>query len=104
MDKIFAEKFKELQAGYLNKLKENFSSFKALLNENPLNIKEIYSRVHTISGTAGMYEMSDLSTTSIEFEVYLKPIKEDPHCVNAEELKNKFSNYLDKIEKMIVGD
>lgn len=104
MDKAFEEKFKELQAGYLNKLKENLPSFRALLNDNPLNIKEIYSRVHTISGTAGMYEMSDLSITSIDFEVYLKPIKEDPHSANMEELKNKFSNYLDKIEKIIVGD
>lgn len=104
MDKTFEEKFKELQTGYLNKLKENFPSFRALLNENPLNIKEIYSRVHTISGTSGMYEMHDLSKISMDFEAYLKPIKDDPHCVNMEELKNKFANYLDKIEKIIVGD
>lgn len=104
MDKQFEEKFKELQAGYLNKLKENFPSFRALLSENPLNIQEIYSRVHTISGTSGMYEMLDLSNISIDFEIYIKPIKEDPHCANMEEVKNRFSNYLDNIEKIIVGD
>lgn len=104
MDKKFEEKFKELQTGYLTKLKDNFPSFRALLNENPLNVQEIYSRVHTISGTSGMYGMSDLSDISMDFEIYLKPIKEDPHCANMEELKNKFSNYLDKIEKIIVGD
>lgn len=104
MDKTFEEKFKELQTGYLNKLKENFPGFRALLNEVPLNIQEIYSRVHTISGTSGMYEMSDLSNISMDFEAYLKPIKDDPLSANMEELKKKFSNYLDNIEKIIVGD
>lgn len=104
MDKNFEEKFKELQKGYLNKLRENFSSFKALLNENPINIQEVYSRVHTISGTSGMYEISNLSDVSVDFEIYLKPIKENPDSINIEELKNRFSNYLDSIEKIILGD
>lgn len=104
MDKQFEEKFKELQTGYLNKLRENFPSFRALLSENPLNIPEIYSRVHTISGTSGMYEMSDLSDISIDFEIYIKPIKDDPFSANIEELKKKFSDYLDNIEKIIIGD
>lgn len=104
MDKNFEKKFKELQKGYLNKLKENFSGFKALLNENPLDIQEIYSRIHTISGTSGMYELSDLSDISVGFEIYIKPFKENPESMDVEEFKNKFSIYLDSIEKIILGE
>lgn len=104
MDKNFEEKFKELQKGYLNKLRENFSNFKVLLYENPINVQEVYSRVHTISGTSGMYGMYVLSDISTDFEIYLKPIKENPNSLNTEEFKNKFANYLDSIEKIILGD
>lgn len=104
MDKNFEDKFKELQKGYLNKLKENFPSFKALLNETPLSINEIYSRVHTISGTSGMYEIPELSDISVDFEIYLKPIKENPDLVKNEELKDRFSNYLDSIEIVLLGE
>lgn len=104
MDKSFEEKFKELKKGYLDKLKETFPSLKALLYEDPVNIQEIYSRVHTVSGTSGMYEVSDLSDISVEFEIYLKPIKEDIASINIEEFKNRFSNYLDSIERIISGD
>lgn len=104
MDKSFEEKFKELKKAYLDKLRETLPSFKALLYENPMNIQEIYSRVHTISGTSGMYEVSDLSDISVEFEIYLKPIKENLALINIEEFKNRFSNYLDSIEKVILGD
>lgn len=104
MDENFNEKFKELQKGYSNKLKETFPSFKALLNEDAINIQEIYSRVHTISGTSGMYGMSDLGDVSTDFEFYLKPIKENPELINIEEFKNRFSNYLDSIEKIILGE
>lgn len=103
MDNKFEEKFKELRKGYLNKLKTNFPSFKDLLDEDPLNIQEIYSRVHTISGTSGMYEMSDLSAVSVEFEIYLKPINENPDLLKSEELKNKFSSYLDIIEQILLA-
>lgn len=104
MDKNFEEKFKELQKGYLNKLKENFPSFQALLNENPINIQEIYSRVHTISGTSGMYEISDLSDISADFEIYIKPFKENPESMDVEEFKNKFSIYLNSIRNIILGE
>lgn len=104
MNKEFEEKFKELQKGYLNKLKENMQGFKALLHETPFNFQEIYSRVHTISGTSGMYEMPDLSNISIEFEIYIKPIKENPDSADIEEFKTRFSNYLDSIEKLLVGE
>lgn len=104
MDKNFEEKFIELQKGYLNKLRENFPSFKALLNEEPINLQEIYSRVHTISGTSGMYGLSDVSNISTDFEFYLKPLKENPNLVKIEELKNRFLNYLDSIEIVLVGE
>lgn len=104
MDKDFIEKFNVLRKGYLNKLKDNLPSFRALLDENPINIAEIYSRVHTLSGTCGMYELPELSKLSVNFETYIKPIKENPDLINIEEFKNKFVIYLDNIETVILGE
>jgi len=94
-------KLKELCKGYLNKLKGIFLDFSVLIDEEPINIQEVYSKVHTISGTSGMYGLSDLSNTSTEFEIYLKPLKENPESINAKELKNKFSIYLKDIEQIL---
>ena len=91
----------ELRKGYLNKLKDNSPYFKILLDQNPLNVQEIYSIIHTIAGTSGMYGLKDISETSTEFEFYLKPIKDNPDSMQSEELKNKFSNYINRIEKLI---
>lgn len=98
MDKNFEEKFKELRKGYINKLKSSFIEFKALLYENPININEIYSRVHTISGTSGMYGINDVSKLSTEFEIHLKPFKDNLVPINIEELKTNFLNYLESME------
>lgn len=95
------KKLNELKIGYLIKLKTVLSELKALLIAQTLNINEIYSKVHTISGTSGMYGISDLSNASTEFEFYLKPLKENPDSVNINELKNKFSDYIDFLEKTI---
>lgn len=101
MNNDLAKKLKELRIGYLNKLKESYPDFKALAKEEPLNIKEIYSKVHTIAGTSGMYGLKDLSDISTEFEFYLKPIKENPNLIEINEFKDKFSNYLKEIQKII---
>lgn len=104
MNNELAEKLKELRIGYINKLMESFPNMKALLDEDSMNIQEIYSRVHTISGTSGMYGLKDLSELSTEFEFYLKPIKENPDLIEIEEFKNKFSNYLNELHKIILGE
>lgn len=102
MNNELVEKLLELRKGYLNKLKEAFPDFKVLLNNVSINIQELYSKVHTISGTSGMYGLKDLSNASTEFEIYLKPFKENPNAVNIEELKNKLKIYLSDIEKMLL--
>lgn len=104
MDKNFDEEFKELQKRYLNKIRDSLSSFKDLIEESPINIQEIYSRVHAIAGTSGMYELLDLSNISSDFEGYLKPIKENPDSVKIEEFRNKFSSYLVSVEKILLGE
>lgn len=103
MNNDLAEKLKELRNGYLNKLKESYPGIKALMDEEPINIQEIYSKIHTISGTSGMYGIQDLSEASTEFEFYLKPIKENPNSIKINEFKEKFSNYLNELQK-VIGD
>lgn len=101
MNSDLEEKLKELKKEYLNKLKDSFPNFKILLNNEPINIQEIYSKVHTISGTSGMYGLKNLSEASTEFEFYLKPLKENPDTINIEELNNYFLNYIKCLEKTI---
>lgn len=101
MDKNFERKLNELKKGYSNKLKESYPSFKDLLDENPLNVQEIYSRVHSISGTSGMYGLNELSNLSTEFEFYLKSIKENFDSINIEELKIKLSKYLEDLNNLL---
>lgn len=100
MNDDLEKKLKELKKGYLNKLKDTFPEIKILLNNEPINIQEIYSKVHTIAGTSGMYGLKNLSELSTEFEFYLKPIKESPDLIEIEEFKNKFLNYLNELHKI----
>ena len=101
MNNNLEEKLKELKKGYIKKLEVVLSELKTLLTDKNLAINEIYLKVHTISGTSGMYGLKDISEVSTEFEFYLKPIKENPDVANREELKNNFSNYIDFLEKTI---
>ena len=66
MNNNMHDKLKELRRGYLYKLRETFSQFKSLNEENPLNIQEIYMKTHTISGTSGLYGLLDLSEISTD--------------------------------------
>lgn len=101
MNNDLENKLKELKKGYINKLRESIPTFKSLLAEEPININEIYSKVHTISGTSGMYGLKDLSDVSTKFEIYLKPFKDEPNTVDAEILKAKLSDYIDYLEKTV---
>lgn len=99
MNNSLEEKLKELKIGYLKKLESVHSELKTLLLADVVDINEIYSKIHTISGTSGMYGISDLSNVSTEFEFYLKPLRENPDSINIDELKNKFSGFIDFLEK-----
>jgi chemotaxis protein histidine kinase CheA len=106
MNNELENKLKELKKGYLKKLEGVFSEFTVLLESEKIDIEKIYSKVHTISGTSGMYGLNKLSDISTDFEVYLKKLKElakeNINSINQEELKNKFSDYLKNIEENIL--
>ena len=102
MDNNLEIKLKELKKGYLKKLEDMILSFKILLNDNKVNIEELYLKVHTISGTSGMYGLSELSNNSTEFEFYLKPLKEEINSIDMIELKDKLSNFINYIEKVVL--
>lgn len=101
MNNNLEEKIKELRKGYLKKLENILSKFKTLLTDENINIEEIYLQVHTISGTSGIYGITNLSKESTELEFYLKPLRENPGNINIEELKNKFTSYFDCIQEVI---
>lgn len=105
MNKNLEEKLKELRKGYINKLKDTLSDFKNLLEENPIDIKKIYSKIHTIAGTSGMYQINNLSSESTKFEFYLKSFKDNPDLINEAELKVKLLEYINYLKKIVsVGE
>lgn len=96
-------KLKELRRGYLAKLKPVIEGFSILLNKpEQLNVDELYSKVHTISGTSGMYNLKELSELSNDFELYLKNIKDNTCKLKENELKEWLEKYIKKIEKTIL--
>lgn len=105
MDNNLESKLKELKKSYLKKLEDIILGFKTLLNDKEINIGELYKKVHTISGTSGMYGLKEISDISTEFEFYLKPLKENISVINEDELKNKILNFINDIEKIaLTGD
>lgn len=93
-------KLNELKRGYLKKLEGVLSEFYILLEAQKIDYNEIYTKVHTISGTSGMYGLKSLSDISTEFEYYLKDIKNGIDY-SEEELKNKFLKYVNSLKKNI---
>lgn len=104
MNNDLQAKISELKTGYLNKLKDVLLAFKLLNETEEILIQEVYSKVHSISGTSGMYGIKDLSDVSTEFEFYLKPIKDNPESINQAELKVKLSNYIKFLETFLIGE
>ena len=99
------DKLKELKKGYLKKLESLVLDFKFFLETiEQADINELYSKVHTISGTSGMYGLTELSEFSTEFELYLKENKDNIDTVNKIELREKLFQYIKEIEKIIIGD
>ena len=103
MDNDLQAKINILKQGYLKKLEGMILEFKAILEKISLsNIEELYSKVHTISGTSGMYGLSELSSFSTDFEVYLKKINNDKKIYNEDVLKDLLIKYIDDIAIAIV--
>lgn len=95
-------KLNELKLMYLKKLETIIVDLKVNINSQVIDIDDLYSMVHTISGTSGMYGLNKISDISTNFEVYLKEAKKNPEFVNQEELKNKALEYTAQLEKMIL--
>jgi len=94
-------KLKELKMGYLKKLESMVLSFKALLSDKDINIEELYQKVHTISGTAGMYGLSKLSGDSTEFEIYLKEIRGNSNSAEKNEVEARLLKYIEALEDTV---
>ena len=104
MDNSLEDKLKEFKKGYLKKLETTVLNLTALLENIQSNIEELYSTVHTISGTSGMYGLKNLSDLSTEFEVYLKEIRNDKSLVDEHELFKKLKKYIEDIKDTILGE
>lgn len=96
------KELEKLKLGYLKKLEGMVTDFWIIHKEiSHSNIDTLYIKVHTISGTSGMYGLSELSDASTEFEIYLKEIKNDINLMNEAELKEKLFKYIKNIERIV---
>ena len=102
MDNSIQDKLNILKIGYIKKLETLVPEFKNYIqNTDVAKIDEIYIKVHTISGTSGMYGLIELSEISSDFEVYLKDIKSDVSLYIESDFKERFCKYIDEIERTI---
>lgn len=105
MDNNLHDKLNILKLGYIKKLEAMIPEFE-ILNKNigsSFN-DEIYTKVHTISGTSGMYGLNELSNLSTDFELYLKGIKSDSNGYDENLLKEKLTDYIENIQNIIKGE
>jgi len=106
MNNSLQEKLLLLKRGYIKKLETMIPEFESLAGKISVStLDEIYVKVHTISGTSGMYGLTDLSDFSTDFELYLKEIKGDINLYDGDVLKDKLLSYIKKIEEIVfTGD
>lgn len=105
MDKNLQEQLRILKLEYIKKLERMIPEFNILLEKTTISIiDELYLKVHTISGTSGMYGLNELSTFSTNFELYLKKIKNDENCYEEPILKGLLIEYINNIENIIKGE
>lgn len=104
MNNSLEDKIKELKVGYLKKLEDVLAELITLLNAEKINVDVLYSKIHTIAGTSGMYGLNELSNISTDFEVYLKEIKADIDSVDEGALRTKFSTYLLNLRDILAGE
>lgn len=105
MNNDLETKLKELKQGYVIKLRGILLELNSLVSVLQVDIQEIYSKIHTVSGTSGMYGLSEISEMSTELEFYLKPLRENPGSIDKEELEDKIRKYINQVEEMLaVGE
>jgi len=91
----------ELKKGYLIKLETELLTLNSMLNTDPINIEELYRKVHTISGTGGVYGLSQISDCSSEFEIYIKEKKDSN--LTQKELREELTKYTKLLERLILA-
>lgn len=105
MDNDLQDRLRVLKLGYIKKLQGILPEFKVLSEKISVSIiDEIYMKVHTISGTSGMYGLNELSSLSTDFELYLKKIKNDENSYDEQLLKNLLNSYIENIKHLIEGE
>lgn len=105
MDNNLQDKLNLLKIGYLKKLEGTIPEFKVLSDKiNVSLVDELYSKVHAISGTSGMYGLKELSDFSADFELYLKRVKSGEICYEDDVLKGLLIKYIDQIINITKGD
>jgi HPt (histidine-containing phosphotransfer) domain-containing protein len=97
----FNAKLDTLKKMYVEKLRALIPEFELIILSEKIDVKEIYQRVHKISGTAGMYGLAGISDLASQFEEYLKPIKDDLNLENQNDIKKKTSEFFDKYKDMV---
>lgn len=102
MDSNMEAKLKELRKNYLKKLEGVLSDLKELFNDEPISTEVLYSKIHTISGTSGVYGLKELSNNSSNFEIYLKDKNKNISSFDSAELKGKLYDYIQYLEKMLL--
>lgn len=94
-------KLNELKKGYLKKLEDILANLKNLLSNEKIDIEELYSNIHKISGTSGIYGLSEISNISTEFEFYLKEIKNGITIIKEQELRTMLLEYIENIDAIL---
>ena len=101
MDNNLENKLNELKKAYIQKLGDVLPIFEKVLADLPkINLDELYSQIHKISGTSGMYGFKELSQFSSEFEFKLKEMKKNDN-INVELINEKLSKYKFIIENLL---
>lgn len=95
------EELRKLKVEYLKKLEKMIPDFWIIYKETGTpNIDNLYLKVHSISGTSGMYGLSELSEVSTQFEMYLQGLKDDINLINEVELKERLFKYIKEIKNI----
>lgn len=110
MNVDLSKKLNELKRGYLQKLKNVIFEFEECLDENKIDLSDLYSKVHSISGTCGIYGLNNLSDIATEFEFYLKKIKKkEVEDITKDKMLykifcKKFSAFIKKVEMILINN
>lgn len=101
------EKLENFKKAYLQKLQQEVVVLKELLDCSEEDLQETLKTtcaiVHKISGTSGMYKLTEISEISIAFENYTEQGLENTHELLYTEFQEKFKAYLTNLDYLIAN-